>query len=81
MQMTRLGAVVIASLCVGVMLGFDLANHSTVPIEAMRIARQQVESEMRVACSNWFTDKRSSQLPAGRVVVCHAPKFLSNMKG
>lgn len=43
-------------------------------------ARLAVDAEMRAACSNWFTDSRSAGLPAGRVVVCKAPKFLSIAK-
>lgn len=51
-------------------------NH--VPQEAMRQARAAVDGEMQAACSNWFTDKRSKDLPEGRVVVCKAPQFMSN---
>jgi hypothetical protein len=54
-------------------------HHTTVevPKEAFRQAREAIESDMKVACSNWFTDKKMEKLPSGRIVVCRAPDWLS----
>lgn len=73
---------VLAALLAGALLGSLLTHYlydvTHVPQEAMRQAREVVDAEMRAACSNWFTDKRSKDLPPGRVVVCKAPAFMNN---
>ena len=81
MKLTLLfGITAAGSICAGAVLGFDFANHTTVHDKAVGIARQQVDMEMRASCSNWFTDKRTAQLPENRIVVCRAPAWMSNPK-
>lgn len=68
--------------CLGALAGGAASHYLIdklhVPQEAMRQAREVVDAEMRAACTNWFTDKRSAALPEGRIVTCKAPGFLSN---
>ena len=76
MEMVAWAAV--AGCCAGVAIGYELARNALVPTAALAHARSALDADMRAACSNWFTDKRTAALPEGRVVVCKAPKFLSN---
>lgn len=73
---------VVLGLLNGALIGFLAADYlhdkTHVPQEALKRAREVVEAEMVAACSNWFTDKRSKDLPPGRVVVCKAPAFMNN---
>lgn len=68
----------VAGCCAGVAIGWELAGKALVPPLALAHARAALDADMRAACANWFTDKRTAALPEGRVVVCKAPKFLSN---
>lgn len=73
---TVLGAT--SGVVAGVLLTHYLYDKHHVPKLAFQQAREAVESDMRAACGNWFTDSRSKGNPAGRIVVCRAPDFLSN---
>jgi hypothetical protein len=62
---------------VGAHYGFKFGVEATED-KALPLAREQLNKEMETLCSNWFTDKRSKELPEGRIVTCKAPSFLSN---
>lgn len=70
-----LAALVWVALGAGYLAGLDASNRVKVPQEAYKLARANVEAEMRAACSPWFTDKRG-QVADKRIVVCKAPEFL-----
>ena len=70
--------VAVPAFFAGAVVGVMFSQAVDVPVRAVQTAREQVEREMSAACANWFTDKRTAALPEGRVVVCKAPKFLSN---
>lgn len=67
----------ILSAVAGFMLAHYIVDKVYVPVEALRQARKEVNKEMQEACANWYTDKRSTKLIPGRLVVCKAPTFLT----
>lgn len=91
LKIIRVGALVrgvLVTFALGVMLGAALGGylgsafarvaHAAQTAEgAVQTARAQLNAEMEQVCSNWFTDKRSKEMPVGRIVVCKAPSFLS----
>lgn len=70
-----LAVLIWVALGAGYLAGVDSVHRVRVPAEAYKLARANVEAEMRAACSPWFTDKRG-QVTDKRIVVCKAPEFI-----